>query len=417
MQGVRMDPEIDSPSATVIEDGESTASEPQALEADTKTETASITSTDATSATGEYVIVQTGGGRSNKKTVANDDDEPLIDTTAAIAKNSKKTRRLLKQQEKRQKKYAAKARPQSPFDLPPEILQEVLSYLKPSDVLRLELLSHAINDFILDNEWPIAKDIMDRRYWVLRQCFPLPTHLSQVDEESQTALRNPRREKMTEIHKKPYQHIRAVDSTVICSCPSCLLAWNNLNVILDFWHSQQNLNMREPIPMIPRGMFPKWNLELIEKHARIVDRAMFSPLTYATIVEKHLESTIGTLLRQVRFPPHLPMHRHNKAAMPKTVHPVRLYHVTEKDADGTDEFLERDGKPSYEFPFSRDNYYSLLAYVPNRKWDKEKYEWVYFAKGGHERDLEWARRWFLPQEVPSSSQEALAASFQAATVA
>ena len=79
------------------------------------------------------------------------------------------------------------------------------------------------------------------------------------------------------------------------------------------------------------------------------------------------------------------------------MHPVRLYEVTEVDAAAEDDaFLERDGRPSYEVPFHRDNYYSLLAYVPNRKWSKEQQRWIYYAAGAHERDLAWIKDRFMP---------------------
>ncbi|KAK1066359.1 hypothetical protein LTR74_007246 [Friedmanniomyces endolithicus] len=354
----------------------------------------------------DYTIVQSTRRAGRKPTIA-ENEEPLVDTTAAMAKNSKKTRRLQKQQQKRHQRAVARDRPASFLDLPAELLQEILGYLRPSDVFRLQLLNSATRDFIQQNERAIAKDIMDRRYWVLQRCFPLPIRLEEVDEHTRLALLNPRREKMTEIHKKPYQHIKPLDPREVCSCPSCLVAWNNLNVALDFAYFQGHLNHREPIPMIPRGSSPKWNSELTEAHARIVERAISSPLTYATILEIHLDSTVSTLLRQVRFPPQTRVHQHNKMISTKTFHPSTLYQVTERDANGSDEFLERDGalvRPSYDVPFNRDNYYSLLAYVPNRKWSKDERRWLYYARGAHERDLEWTRRWFLPKAGDDGSQ-------------
>ncbi|KAK1092810.1 hypothetical protein LTR48_003589 [Friedmanniomyces endolithicus] len=340
------------------------------------------------SAEQDYTIVQSTR-KFGRKTAVVEDDEPLVDTTAAMAKNSKKTRRLQKQQQKRHQRAVARDRPESFLDLPAELLQEILGCLRPSDVFRLQLLNSATRDFIQQNERAIAKDIVDRRYWVLQRCFPLPIRLEEVDEHTRLALLNPRREKMTEIHKKPYQHIKPLDPP------------------LDFAYFQGHLNHREPIPMIPRGSSPKWNSELTEAHARIVERAISSPLTYATILEIHLDSTVGTLLRQVRFPPQTRVHQHNKMISTKTFHPSTLYQVTERDANGSDEFLERDGalvRPSYDVPFNRDNYYSLLAYVPNRKWSKDERRWLYYARGAHERDLEWTRRWFLPKAGDDGSQ-------------
>ncbi|KAK1079640.1 hypothetical protein LTR33_006216 [Friedmanniomyces endolithicus] len=354
----------------------------------------------------EYTIVQSTR-KPGRKTGIAEDDEPLVDTTAAMAKNSKKTRRLQKQQQKKQQRAAARDRPESFLDLPAELLQDILGYLRPSDVFRLQLLNSATRLFIQQNERAIAKDIMDRRYWVLQRCIPLPIRLEAVDEHTRVVLLNPRREKMTEIHKKPYQHIKPLDPQEVCSCPSCLVAWNNLNVALDFAYFQGHLNHREPIPMIPRGSSPKWNSELTEAHAQIVEKAISSALTYAAILEIHLDSTVGTLLRQVRFPPQTRVHQHNKMISTKTFHPSTLYQVTERDANGSDEFLERDGalvRPSYDVPFNRDNYYSLLAYVPNRKWSRDERKWLYYARGAHDRDLEWTRRWFLPKAGDDSSQ-------------
>ncbi|KAK1817472.1 hypothetical protein LTR12_008113 [Friedmanniomyces endolithicus] len=353
----------------------------------------------------DYTIVQPLR-KTGRKAVCVEDEEPLVDTTAAMAKNSKKTRRLQKQQQKRQQRAAARDRPESFLDLPAELLQEILGYLRPSDVFRLQLLNSATRLFIQQNERAIAKDIMDRRYWVLQRCFPLPIRLQAVDEHTRVALLNPRREKMTEIHKKPYQHIKPLDPQEVCSCPSCLVAWNNLNVALDFAYFQGHLNHREPIPMIPRGSSPKWNSELTEAHAQIVEKAISSALT-----------TVGTLLRQVRFPPQTRVHQHNKMISTKTFHPSTLYQVTERDANGSDEFLERDGalvRPSYDVPFNRDNYYSLLAYVPNRKWSRDERKWLYYARGAHERDLEWTRRWFLPKASDDGIQPVPVPSSQVA---
>jgi hypothetical protein len=367
--------------------------------------------------TDEFRIIHTATPKGKKKTISIDNDEPLVDTTAALAKNSKKTRRLGKQQLKRERKAAMRSRPQSFLDLPAELLHEILSHLRPSDIWRLQSVNQDTRRYIQHHERSIAQEIMDRRYWVLQQCFPLPALMEHVDEQTQKALLNPRRQNMTEIHKKPYHHIKPLDPHVVCSCPSCLLAWNSLNVVLDFAHFQSYLNAREPIPMIQRGTNPQWNQDLTSQHAAVVLRAITSPLTYAAILETHVESIIGTLLRQVRFPPHVPKHRHNSKNTPliaKTAHPNRLYHVTEKDANGTDEFLERDGRETFDLPFHRDNYYSLSAYVPNRRRDRENHRWMYYARGGHERDLEWLRRWFMPKGIDEAGQESFATTSRAA---
>ena len=154
-------------------------------------------------------------------------------------------------------------------------------------------------------------------------------------------------------------------------------------MILDLSYWQKNLNEREPILMIPRGTTPEWNRKLLDANAAIVSRAMQSPLVHAAILEKHLRTTIQTIFRTFRGK--------------KTVHPKRLYHLTQAEAEKeTDEFLERSGPPSYEFPWHRDNYYGLEAYVPNRKWSREQERWLYYADGLHYRDLEWVKQRFTP---------------------
>ncbi|KXL42982.1 hypothetical protein M433DRAFT_298404 [Acidomyces richmondensis BFW] len=356
-----------------------------------------------------FTIIQTGSLTAGKNAdkAANSTEDQLVDTTEPLQINSKRSRRLQNKQRRRQEK--ASPRIQNFLELPTELLQEILGYLRPSDVFSISQLNRATNNYVQKNEKAIARDIIGRRYWVLSHCFPLPKFLKEVDEQSRVALSHPRREKMTEVHKKPYQHIKPPDSRYICTCSSCLLNWNNLNICLDLAHWQWNLNHKEPIPVLPRGSNPAWNADLIGKHATIVEKAMSSQLTYAAILEKHLNTITGTLLRQTRFPTRNPMHRHNKAVPPpKAVHPILLYRISETDAaKEDDEYLERQGKESYELPFSRDNYYnnSMLAYLPNRRWSKERHEWLYYASGGHERDLEWTRKWFLPASTPSSAYE------------
>ncbi len=59
----------------------------------------------------------------------------------------------------------------------------------------------------------------------------------------------------------------------------------------------------------------------------------------------------------------------------------------------TDLFLERSGPPSLDFPFHRDNYYMLEAYLPNRGWNAEVAEWRYMPASQHDRDVEFVRTW------------------------
>ena len=326
-------------------------------------------------------------GRRRQKVFA--DDEPLVDTTAALAKNSKKTARLQKRQ---QKKQARKVRSeiQSLLDFPQELLVMILGFLQPGDIFTLLRLSKSMRAFVLDNERPIADEITRRRYWVLKQCFLLPVPLGQVPVEAQPVLISEQWQDRLRIHKSPYQSIKAIDPTKTCTCMSCVLAWNNLSVILDLAHWQQNLDTREPLPTIPRGSNPEWNVRLLNRHAGIVTQAMTSPVVYARILQKHLHTTTRTIIRSSRW---------KKKGEKSTVQKPRTYRLCDADAAAeTDEYLERSGPPSYQTPYMRDNYYSLEAFVPNRRWIKDKQKWAYYMKGlqPHENDLKWLMSRFTP---------------------
>lgn len=320
-------------------------------------------------------------GASFKAELENKDfDEPLIDKTEAIPLRSKKTDRLKKRSAKKSKKSKIHGSSVESFlDLPAELLHEIFSYLRPSDILgSLVLLNRSNKAFIEENATSLARDICARRYWVLTRCFHLPLALRDVPPKAVPSLLSPRRQELLTLHRKPYQHIVAVHPEEVCTCMTCVFAWNNLCMVLDFAHWQPYLNNREPIPMIPRGSTPEWNTTLLEANAAVVKRAMKSPLTYARILETHLDSITGTLMRPIRW--------NKKISIPNK---SRLYNLTSADvANGTDEFLDRSGPPSYEPPWHRDNYYGLECYVPNRKWDKEEQRWKYWP-AQHQRDLEW----------------------------
>lgn len=335
-----------------------------------------------------YTIVNT---RKTKKII--DDDEPLVDTTEALKLKSKKTERLQKRQQKKLKKTAVQSDTKSFLELPNELLHEVLSYLLPSDIIRLQRLNKATAAFIEDNETLIAREIIQRRYWVLARSLPLPVPLNQVPLEAQASLQSQKWQDRLQIHKKPYQHVRTIDPKQFCTCMTCVIAWNNLNVVLDFAHFQTNFNNREPLPMIARGTDPKWNTDLISSHAAIVEKAVRSPLYYARILQTHLVTTVGTINRPYRVG--------KKVSAPN---PKRLYHLSAADVAGeTDEFLERSGPPTLDFPFHRDRYHYIEAYVPNRGWSKVQARWLYqyaSPQKVHESDLEWTMRWYRPDPAP-----------------
>jgi hypothetical protein len=110
---------------------------------------------------------------------------------------------------------------------------------------------------------------------------------------------------------------------------------------------------------------------------------MRSNLVYACILQKHLATITGTIIRSARW---------KKKSGQTQKAESRLYLMTDADVEaGTDVFLDRSGPPSYDFPFHRDNYYALEVYLPNRKWSAESRRWCYYAlpPTQHEKDLEW----------------------------
>ncbi|KAK7902762.1 hypothetical protein LTR67_002408 [Exophiala xenobiotica] len=295
------------------------------------------------------------------------DDEPLVDTTAALTLNSKKTARLQKRQKKKQAQKVH-SNIQSFLDFPPELISLIFSFLQPSDIYTLLRLDQFTQDFILDNERSIAEGITSRRYWAIRQCFPLPVPLDQVPASARPVLLSQQWQDRLKIHKNPYQHIRQIDPEM------------------------PNLENREPLPVIPRGRNPDWNIQLLEQHAEIVMKAIYSPLAHARILQTHLNVTTRTIVRSAKW-----RKKGEKITTPKP----RLYHLTDAEVEaGTDEYLERSGPPSYQPIYMRDNYYSVEAFVPNRKWDKEAQKWQYYSKWPrpHENDLAWLVARFTAQQ-------------------
>lgn len=337
----------------------------------------------------QYVAAPSWGKKPRKKALTADEenDEPLIDTTSALQLRSKKTERLQKRLERRSKKKP-KPQPQSFLDLPSELLHEVFTYLRPNDLLQLQRLNRSTQAYIHENESSLAKEIIRARYSILSKCFPLPVSFSTIDPIYHPSLLSAKRQDLLAIHKKPYQHVQPLDPLAICTCMTCVFAYNNLCTIADLAHWQSSLDNREPIPMIPRGQSPEWNRELLARNATLVYTAMVRPLVYAALLARHLDTTTRTILRRSKYikaRPVLPEHR--------------PYQLSLADAaKESDEYLARKGPPSYEFPFHRDNYYNLEAYVPNRKWSREEGCWKYYAATQHERDLEWVRERFGPEE-------------------
>lgn len=337
--------------------------------------------------TSEQELTVIAPRKTTKKGALIDEDEPLIDTTENLQLKSKKLDRLKKRQEKRAKRTAVKSETSNFLDLPTELLDEILSYLLPSDILlRLQLLNKTAQTYVRQNEAQIARSIITWRFPILTRSFHTPIPFAHLAPCEKSIVSSKDWQTRMNIHKRSYQHIEPLNPTKICTCLTCILAWNNLNLILDLAHFQSNLAQRQPIQMIERGKWPKWNADLIRHSATIVEKSLSSPLVYATLLQIHLWTITSTLMRPIRVGK-------------KTHHPPaskRLYRITQADVDaGTDAFLARSGPPNYDFPFHRDNYYSLEAYVPNRKWEKEGQRWISGAQGvGHANDMKWMKQRF-----------------------
>jgi hypothetical protein len=350
-----------------------------------------VVTTKDVGSTPQDVLVHYVSNTGRRRTKLITEDEPLVDNTITLAKKSKKTARMQKRQQKKEARKVHSAI-QSLLDFPQELLSMILSFLQPSDVFTLLRVSHPMRSFILDNERSLSEEIMRQRYWVLKQCFHVPLSIDQVPDDARPALLSEPWQSRLKIHRNPYQHIRHINQRTTCTCMSCVLAWNNLNIILDLSHWQHNLENREPLPIIPRGRNPEWNEMLLDKHADVVVRAMSSPLTYARILQKHLDSTTRTIIRFGKW--------RKKGEKATTIKP-RLYHLTDAEAaSATDAYLERSGPPNYQPIYMRDQYYSVEAFIPNRKWDKQKQKWLYYAAWptSHLNDLNWIAARFTPKE-------------------
>jgi F-box domain len=304
------------------------------------------------------------------------EEEPLVDTTASLPLRSKRLERL---QKKRHQKEAASKQHATFLDLPSELILDILSLLLPSDISNLSRITRGLQDFIIKETSRIAGTVITQRYSILTKCFPRPVLLNNVDKEAHSALLDDeRQEKHLQIHKKPYQHVQSPDPQTICTCLTCMLAWNNLCLLVDFAHWQENLEHGEPIPIVPRGKNPKWNQRLISTNAATVQKALYDPLWYARILEQHLKSTVASIRR----------HGNNAGNKRRRFRMTNQDVVVENDA-----FLSRSGPPSMDFPFHRDSYYMLEAYLPNRGWNSEVNGWVYMPATQHDRDVEFVKAW------------------------
>lgn len=302
----------------------------------------------------------------------------LEDKTEALTLRSKRTERLRKR--RREKVMKVKDSPQGFLGLLPyELAMEILKLLRPSDLFQLQRTSRPFHDFITQNENRIVQAVSSWRYSCLEKSFRLPVLLANISPNIHNLLQAPERQEIITTHlKKPYQHVASPDPTEVCTCLTCGLRWSALAIIVDFAHWQKHLDEGEPIPTIPRGKNPEWNQALIASHATIVRKALRSPLWHARLLETHLDSTTRSIRRHVA-------NKGNKR---------RRFRMTEDDVkSGTDEFLNRSGPPSLEFPWNRDNYYLIESFMPNRSWDQSRLGWIYMPAEQHDRDVEFIMLW------------------------
>lgn len=307
---------------------------------------------------------------------AGHDLAPLEDLTQPLTRHSKRTER---QRRKLEKKGAPKSssvfQPRGFLDLPFELLTGILDLLRPSDIFALSRLNRLLRSFMLANEACITWRIVNLRYPLLERCLVPPVLMEDIDPATHGLLRSPDRPDLMFSHRNAHQNIPSPDNVRHCTCLTCIGRWNALCAAVDFAHWQVNLDKGEPIPTIPRGTFPPWNQELLATNRRVVIKSLTSPLWYARILEAHLDSTTRSIRR----------HSQNKGD--QRPH----FRMTEADVRaGTDAFLQQEGPPTVEFPYSRELYYMLEVFLPGRSWVATHQKWVYISHSQewHEMDLD-----------------------------
>ncbi|TLS30380.1 hypothetical protein PpBr36_03793 [Pyricularia pennisetigena] len=335
-------------------------------------------------------------------------DDELIDTTARLELHSRRTDRKQKKNQKRLEKLAS--RPKVIMDLPHELLIDIFSLVRPSDMYALMRVNRPLHDFIRAESETISRRIISLRYPCLQKCFRLPARLADLDDTQRAAVKadvgggqmrlvaqkddqqwergnQPQEEQGRQRsrgwgrtwrlynHPSHLPHVGRPDPDSLCDCVTCTIRWIGLNIIVDFAYWQSHLDAGEPIPMFKSWQAPRWNTELVARHAAIVNKAVVDrdPLWYARILELHLATTVRSIRR----------HAANKG------NKRRRYLLTDEDARSeTDAFLERSGPPTIDWPYHRDTYYMLEAYVPNRSWSGDEKKYLYVPAEQHEREVQ-----------------------------
>lgn len=304
-----------------------------------------------------------------------DDLEPVEDLTQPLALHSKRTERRRRKQEKRATSASSAANQLRGFlDLPLELMMAILDLLRPSDIFVLSRVNHELRNFLLANEMIITRRIIDFRYPVLERCLIPPVLMENIDPAIQLLLKSPDRPDLALSHRTSPHNIPSPDNTLHCTCLTCMVRWNALCAAVDFAHWQDHLDKGIPIPTVPRGTVPPWNGELLARNRRVVLKALTSSLWYARILQAHLDSTTRSIRR----------HSHNKAD--QRPH----FYMTDTDMRAsTDAFLQREGPPTFDYPYSRELYYMLEAFLPGRSWIAASQKWVYIkqTQEWHEMDL------------------------------
>ncbi|KAI6378370.1 hypothetical protein MCOR25_002238 [Pyricularia grisea] len=343
-------------------------------------------------------------------------DDELVDTTARLELHSRRTDRKQKKNQRRLAKLAS--RPKVIMDLPHELLIDIFSLVRPSDMYALMRVNKPLHDFIQAESETISRRIIKLRYPSLQKCFRLPARLVDLDEIQRAAVkadvgggqRQPVAQKeqpwerrnqsegqpgqqehqvqhgqqrsrgwgrtwRLSNHPSHLPHVGRPNPNSLCDCVTCTIRWIGLNVIVDFAHWQRHLDSGEPIPMFKSWQAPRWNTELVARHAAVVNRAVLDldRLWYARILELHLATTVRSIRR----------HAANKG------NKRRRYLLTEEDARSeTDAFLERSGPPTIDWPYHRDTYYMLETYLPNRCWSGDEKRYLYVPAEQHEREVQ-----------------------------
>ncbi|KAK4245099.1 hypothetical protein C7999DRAFT_43350 [Corynascus novoguineensis] len=302
-----------------------------------------------------------------------DDLPPVVDLTQPLALRSKRTERQRRKQQKRAFSTTPADQSTRLVDLPLELMMAILELLRPSDIFALLRVNKELRTFLLSNEAIIAQPIVRLRYPILERCLPRPVGLGNIESAIISLLKSPDRPDLGS-HRNAHQNIPPPDNTLHCTCMTCLVRWNALCAVIDFAHWQDHLDKGIPIPTIPRGTSPRWNQELLARNRRVALNSLTSPLWYARILEAHLDSTTRSIRR----------HSQNKADQ------RRHYHINAADIrTGTDEFLQQNGPPTFDYPYARDLYYMLEVFLPGRSWISELQKWVYMpqTQDWHETDL------------------------------